>query len=54
VTEETHALPREEKAMESEQGEDRCWMKSMHQLERRRQGKVSEARIGDREKEHTL
>jgi hypothetical protein len=50
VTEEKHALPRDEKARESEQGKDGQQRKSTHSLETRRQGKVSKARMGDRGK----
>jgi hypothetical protein len=47
-------LPRDKKGREGERGKDGRQRKSMHCLEMRRGGQVSEARMGDRGKAHTL
>jgi hypothetical protein len=50
ATEEKHALSRDKKRRKSERGKDWQQRKSMHFLETRRGGKVSQARTGDRGK----
>jgi hypothetical protein len=54
VTEEKHALPRDKKGRESDQGKERQQRKSTHCLETRRGGKVSKARMGNRGKARTV
>jgi hypothetical protein len=53
VTEEKHALSRDKKRRESEQGKDWRQRKSTHCLEIRKGGKVSEARTSSRGKART-
>jgi hypothetical protein len=49
-----HALPRDKNGRESEWSKDWQQRESMHFLETRRAGKVSEARTSDRGKAPTL
>jgi hypothetical protein len=48
-----YALPRDKKARKSEQDKHGGWGKSTHELEARRQEKVSKTNMGDGGKEHT-
>jgi hypothetical protein len=47
---EKHTLPKDNKARKSEQDKNGQWGKSTHELETRRQGKVSKTNMGDRGK----
>jgi hypothetical protein len=53
MTDEKHALSRDEKGRESEQGKDWQQRRSMHSLGMGRGGKVSKARRSKRGEAHT-